>query len=298
MMTEDELRDRLHAGSVGIRPGDGLVETLAKEHARRHRRARTSLIGGSVAATALVVALLASLFTDTGPTLEVAPATPPSDAEILKRAIDADKAAHNMIVHFRADEALYPVSGDGMATSPTAKPDLWTLRAENRARILWPGVADTTIRPGLYEYVHFGRRLAVYDDTYQPTGDLVTGLTRSALGGPDMWLLQGLRKTERHGDEIRLIGHGNGIEVWVDARTYLIKRAVVGGKTATVDYLPATAENRELLVHTVPDGFTRRLELVHNPGTAVPPRGNGNQPSAPESTRAVVPQTLPVQPSN
>src|ERR1043165_5954234 len=257
MMTEDELRDRLHAGSVGIQPSDGLVETLAHEHARRHKRARAGLIGGSLATTALVVAVLASLFTTTDPVLVVQPAAS-DDAEIINRAGQADKAAHNMIMHLKADTGLYVEPG--LAGGTPLQAELWVLRAENRARILWPGKADTTIRPGLYESINFAARQAAYDDTYQPTGDIVSSLTGSALGGPEMWFQQGLRKVQHNGAEIGLIGEGSGMQVWVDAKTYLIKRAVFGGRTITVDWLPATAENRELLAHTVPADFVRVIK--------------------------------------
>ena len=70
MITEDELRDRLHAESVGSCRAAICFETLAEGHARKHKRARAGLIGGSLAATALVVALLGGLLT-TGTPLPV-----------------------------------------------------------------------------------------------------------------------------------------------------------------------------------------------------------------------------------
>ncbi|ALG06873.1 hypothetical protein [Kibdelosporangium phytohabitans] len=292
-MAEEELRDRLHADLVGVQPRKDLLQTIAHQHARRHKRARAGLIGASLAATALVVALVAgSLFAGDDP-LPIQAAVP-SDAEILQRARDADNATSNMIMHVVADSGLSPTRGQAADGTTPPKMDVWYMRSENRARILWPGSVDMTVKPNLLETVDLSRKTVTYDDNYQPSGDMFSILTGSATGGPETWFQHPLRVAAKNDSEIVL--GGTGFDLVVDARTYQIKRNSFGSLTLLVDWLPGTDENRKLLEHAVPADFTRTLQRTHNPGNAVPPPPSSG--SSAESTKPITPGTVTNTPVN
>ena len=246
MTVEDELRDRLHRAAAGVTtPGD-LLPTLAEEHARRHRRARTAHVGGAIAATVLVAALLTGLFTASGPALQVDTADGP--AGTIARAQRATSAAGNLIAHLRTEQG-----GRWW--------DSWVLRNEKRARVVWPNAYDTTVKPpGTWEQIDYAKR-TVSTTTGRDIGDAVTiesGTRTTRIGDPDAWLREPSLAVRATGAEIHLVGtrFGTVFEVWLDSTTYLPVRAVFGGYRMSVEWLPATAENRALLDHTVPPGFT------------------------------------------
>ncbi|ONI77316.1 hypothetical protein ALI144C_35265 [Actinosynnema sp. ALI-1.44] len=248
-MTEEELRDRLHADSVGIMPKKDLIRTLAHQHARRHKRAKVGLIGGSLGATALVVTLLVGLFTGGDP-LRIESASPSKD-EIVTRVREADQAATTMIMHF--------VTYQGQSADGTTPPrtESWALRSENRARISSPDRSDKIVRPGYMEEIDHRSRMVKVDDQYRLGDDVVAHVSGSGIGDPKSWLSEGVREVRTDGGDIHLVANRMGVEfeLWVDARTYLSKRVVFGDYRMTIDWLPATEENRRLLDHTIPAGF-------------------------------------------
>jgi hypothetical protein len=258
MITEDELRDRLRAESVSLMPRDDLLQAIATRHARRHKRARAGLIGGSLAATALVVALLGGLFTS-GTPLPIDPASP-GKAEIVKRAREATAAANNMIMHFSTDQ--------GGSTVPSA--ESWALRSEKLARIRWSDKSDKIVRPNYKEEIDYPRRTIWFNELYRVGDDVVAEVSGSGIGDPISWF-DDITETSDTGGDIHLAGKRMGLkfDVWLDARNHLPKRAVFGSYTMTIDWLPATAENRKLLEHTIPDEFGRRAE--EPPGGSIIP---------------------------
>jgi hypothetical protein len=261
MMTEDELRARLQDASGGIAPQDDLLDTLAAEHARRHKRVRTGLIGGSVAAAALVVTVLGSLFAG-GALLPIEPGIPGKD-EVVKRAQDATDAADTMILSLRTDQGQ---SADG-TRPPTVQS--WALQSEWSARSLFPGRVDTTFRaPGIREDIDYLTRKVVINDRYDLGPDIVANVSGSGVGDPGSWLRDQIDEVRADGAEIHLAGRRMGLkfEVWLNSRTYLPTRAVFGSYTMALEWLPATPENRRLLEHTVPPDFPTETD-----GAAVRP---------------------------
>jgi hypothetical protein len=98
-----------------------------------------------------------------------------------------------------------------------------------------------------------------------------TGIT-----DPDSWFDGDLEVRREEGD-IHFAGSRMGLQFdfWVDSKTYMLKRAVFGSYTMTIDWLPATAENRELLEHTAPPDFkrqTREEKLQNEPIPVIPTR--------------------------
>jgi hypothetical protein len=248
MITEDELRDRLHAESVSLMPPGDLLKTLAEGHARRHKRARAGLIGGSLAATALVVALLSGLLT--GGTLPIEPAAR-SDAAIIERAQQAVAGTDNMILHILTTQRTV----DGAQTH-----DGWALRSENRARIHTANIADRTFSPpDLEEEVNYLTQTVI--TSRRPYGDVGGLITGSGVGDPSSWLREQPLAVNRTDAEIHLAGQRSGTtvrDVWLDPKTYLPTRAKFGGYEMAIEWLPATSENMRLFEHTVPPLFTRK----------------------------------------
>jgi hypothetical protein len=250
MITEDELRDRLKAESVRLMPRGDLVETLAKGHARRHKRARAGLIGGSLAATALVVALLGGLFTS-APELAISPASP-GDQEIINRVREADRAARGMIMHFTTRDLDPGRSDSGYET--------WALRSETlgRLKMKWNG-ADTVVKPDGKETIYPEKREAVwYPERIDDVGSHVTG---SGIGDVTDLLNQDsvrVRTADGTGIHLTLQYHTIAMEILIDPKTYLPAKMTTKQLEFTFDWLPATAENRALLEHTVPAGYTKK----------------------------------------
>jgi hypothetical protein len=265
MITEDELRDRLKAESVSLMPRGDLLETIATRHAGRHKRARAGLIGGSIAATALVVALLGSLLT-TGAPLGIDPASP-GDKQIVERAKRATVAARTMIMHFYTDQG----TSAGGTTAPTV--ESWALRSEKLGRIRSEGRGDKIVRPPNFsEDVDYIDRTVTTQDKVA-VDDVVPHVAGSGITDPDSWF-DGDLEVRGEGGDIRMAGQRMGLkfEFWVDAKTYMLKRAVFGSYKMTIDWLPATAENRELLEHTVPADFKRQTyeEMIKNKTSGIP----------------------------
>jgi hypothetical protein len=249
VITEDELRDRLKAESVSLMPRGDLLKTLAEGHARRHKRARAGLIGGSIAATALVVALLGGLFTG-GTPLPIDPAAK-SDAEVIKRAQEAVAGTNNMIMNILTTER----TSGGAQTH-----DGWALPSENRARIHTANVADRTFNPPdlLEEVNYLTQTVTTSRAAYADVGALITG---SGVGDPSSWLRNQPRMVNRTESEIHVSAQKFGtmvLDVWLDPKTYLPKRAKLGSFEMSLQWLPATSENLRLLEHTVPPEFTRK----------------------------------------
>ncbi|MBP2320589.1 hypothetical protein JOF56_000974 [Kibdelosporangium banguiense] len=262
MITEDELRDRLHAESVRLMPRGDLLKTVAEGHARRHKRARAGLVGGSIAATALVVALLGGLFTSSTP-LPIESASP-GQAAIVRKAKQATAAANNMIMHVTTNNMIAqftPGTTEGHSVeSPTVSTAAsWALRSEKLARISWPDKFDRIVRPGYKEEIDYPARTVGFFDGYRLGDDVVAEVSGSGVGDPNSWFDQ-ITEVRPNDGGIHLIGVRRGlrVEIWLDARTYLPNRAVFGNYTMAIDWLPATAENRKLLEHTIPDGFARK----------------------------------------
>jgi hypothetical protein len=249
MITEDELRDRLKAESVGLMPRGDLVETLAKGHARRHKQARAGLIGGSLAATALVVALLGGLFTS-APELAINPASP-GDQEIINRVREADRAARGMIMHFTTRN-LDP-------GRPDSGYETWALRSETlgRVKMKWNG-SDTVVKPDGKETINPETREAVWSpERIDDVGSHVTG---SGIGDvTDLLNQDSVRvRTDQTGIHLTLQYHTIAMDILIDPKTYLPAKMTTTQFEFTFDWLPATAENRTLLEHTVPADYTKK----------------------------------------
>jgi hypothetical protein len=269
MMTEDELRDRLRTEAAGVQPQGDLIESLARGHARRHRRARAGLAAGSLAATGLVVALMAGLFTS-GTTLPVDTASQ-SDKQIIERAKAAYAATDNMIMNVNTTHSLGLHNG-------------WVLRSEKQARMVLPGVADTTFKPpGVREEISYRDKIVI--TLPESIEDIVSVVTGSGTGDFAPMLNDRTLTVRSTGDEIHLTVERFGItmDIWLDPKTALPVRAKFDSYSMTFAWFPATEQNRKLLEHVVPPDFEKRTDypsaILPGVGTPLPGTAGVLQPS-------------------
>jgi hypothetical protein len=265
MTIEDQLRDRLHDETTSLRPPGDLLESLARRHALRNRRARLGLAGASLTATALVAALFVSLLS-----APPKPTPPLNGTEVIQRARAADAAADGMIVHFVVNyAATYNVQ------------QVWALRSEQRGRSTYDSgstgivMTDKTIQPpGVLEtidHLQFTvRTISISIDT-----DPIRGLLPGGTGDLHSWLYSEPISVSQAGGEIHLVSPGDRMppggydpalgtpmgeyDMTLDPATYLPKRVVFQNPHITIDldWLPATPQNRQYLEHTVPPGYQR-----------------------------------------
>jgi hypothetical protein len=251
MITEDELRARLHAESASLTPRGDLVESLAEGHAHRHRRARIGLVGGSIAATALIVTLLGGLFTS-GQPVPITSASP-GEAEIIEQARQADAAGRSMILHIKATH-----SGGGALDGGF---ESWVLRSETLGRVIvnWNG-SDTVVKPDGQETIFFGDR--TFDTSPERIDDAASRVSGSGIGDISLWLKEpGLRvRTDQTGTHLVVQRGSIKMDMLLDSKTYMPVGATFGQYDMKFDWLPATAENRKLLEHTVPPDFTKKTD--------------------------------------
>ena len=124
--------------------------------------------------------------------------------------------------------------------------------------------------PDIFEEIDYETR-TVTTEYRAIEDDVVAYVAGSGITDPDSWFVDDLQVRGEGGD-IHFTGSRAGLkfDFWVDPKTYMLKRAVYGSYTVTIDWLPATAENREQLTHTAPPDFKRQtwqgyLENLPNP---------------------------------
>ncbi len=254
MTLEDRLRDRLRSETAGLQPPGDLIDTLSRGHARRFKRARLTLAGGSLVATAIVAILLVGLLASPPPP------QPLNAAEVLQRAKAADAAATGKIIHFRVTtDAMYNVY------------EVWALRSEHIGRGTSDSgsdhaiVSDSVVRAGRIETVNYVTRTVQTSDT--ANDDLVEVLMPPLVSDPAKWPLDPQVSVTRQGGEIHLAAPGRegpddpsgSFDVVLDPQTYLpVRGTFMGTLKAEITWLDATPENRQQLTHAVPPDFQQR----------------------------------------
>ncbi|MEV4318496.1 hypothetical protein [Actinocrispum sp. NPDC049592] len=260
MTLEDQLRDRLRAETAELRPPGDLLDTLSRGHARRFKRARLTLAGGSLAATAVVAVLLVGLLASP-PAPPARPPQPLNVAEVLQRAREADAAATGKIIYFRVtNDAMYNVQ------------EIWALRSERIGRATSDSgsdhkiVEDRVFRTGSIETVDY-RDKTVRSIDVSNDEEVVIALMPPVIRDPKEWLVDPHLSVTQRGGEIHLISPGtkrpelylSPFDVVLDPRTYLPVRGTFEEHLRVeITWLDATPENRERLAHTVPPDFRRR----------------------------------------
>jgi hypothetical protein len=274
MMTEEELRDQLHDASAGCTPHDGLLDSLADRYARKQKRVRRGLIGGSVAATALVVTLLGTLFPSDSLPAELDPAAM-SDAEIIQKARDANANAQGLILNFTTDWGAQNHKAEPGQFGPT---ESWALRSAGLGRMVRQGETDTMVKPGIREEINYRtRKVTTYrGDTDK---DVVSSVSASGSGDPGAILANDQVKVVSVDAEIHLSGvtYQTPFDVWLDRRTFLPVRSTKGVLKISYKWLPATEENRKNLTHEAPQEFAYEsfppdgIPIPQPGGTAITP---------------------------
>jgi hypothetical protein len=286
MITEEELRDRLHSESVGLEPRGDLLESLAEGHARKHRRARMGVVGGSIAATALVVTLLGGLLSNVEPA-PIDPATL-SDREIIEQAQRADAGARGRILHLKTTVRTPTGEESDMGF------EAWAVRSGNQGRVVRShGNLDTVVGPDGMETIDHGQRTVT--TFLMPITDALGHIVPAlGWGEPDHWLDDSYRKVmqlslsvRRDGTEIHLFfdrDDGLRFDLVIDPKTYLPVTSTVEPRTGagqrtrtTYEWLPATAANRKLMEHSIPPGYevkTTDMTRRDGPQPGGPPRGS------------------------
>ncbi|WP_173138719.1 hypothetical protein [Kibdelosporangium persicum] len=243
-MTHDELRARLRDASADLAPRDDLLKSLAEGHVRRHKRVRRGLIGGSVAATVLVAALLGTMLTGSPPPEQVDPARP-TPAQILAKARAADEAAQNMIMCF------------GSGGGPQWRSNGFALRSENLGRVTQLG-SDLIARPDGLRQVDHSRRTVLF--TRMPGADAIRHLFVPGTGDARWWLREDAKvQSVSIGKSIHLtMSAPTGFteyQVYLDLETFLIRQVVADGVLLNYWWLPATNENRERVAQSIPPDY-------------------------------------------
>nr|WP_042189705.1 hypothetical protein [Kibdelosporangium sp. MJ126-NF4] len=266
-MTEDDLRDRMRDASAGFAPRGDLLESLAEGHARKHKQVRRGVVGGSVAATALVITVLATVFTSAPLPEEVDPATM-SHAEIIEKARKADANAKGKIMHYVATWPDQP-RGGGRELNPAAYNPIecWVLRSERRGRTSVRDYSELVVAPNQRELVEIPQRKVTIMPGGEGDKDVVSSLSLSSTGDPARILTDPATTVVEVGAEIHLRGslYEHQVDVWLDPKTFLPKRTKQGVFQFEYSWLPPTQENLRKLTFDVPSDFKRETPKPVSP---------------------------------
>ena len=242
------LRRELHLGTEDLEPREDLFDTLRARHDARVRRGR---IVTGVTAVVVVAALLSAVF------LLVRPAAPPAAPPVLDRVVPQARAAFDA-----ADGMILRIRDEGRET--------WFLRGERLLRARQHArdeTVDTVYTGSRREAVNYRNRTVEAYERPISEGLLAHYAMPWGMFDPKVQLNSGTTLWDgriehvRDRDTYHLTGFygpaDEPFEIWVDTGTHLPVRVGTAGRSADLDWLPATPENRALLTHQVPADFAR-----------------------------------------
>ncbi|QFU90524.1 hypothetical protein [Amycolatopsis sp. YIM 10] len=240
----DLLRRELHLNTENLEPRDDLVDTLRARHGARVRRGR---VVTGLSAVVVVAALLSAVF------LLARPGEPPAAPPVLDRVVPQARAAFDA-----ADGSILHVSGQAGES--------WFLRGERLLRVRG-AEADTVFTATQGETVSYRNRTVETYNRVNSEGMLAHYAMPEGMFDPkvqlnsDTTLWDGRIDRVGERDAYHLTGFygpaDEPFEIWVDTGNHLPLRVRMAGRSAELDWLPATPGNRRLLTHEVPADFVR-----------------------------------------